>query len=927
VGVILTGRLLRITVVALGIAAACCSSKRKPEGAEPRASSAPRPGGAAPPTFEQLQHYWMVAEADVARPGPSIIAWEAEDANRTDFPSSNPFAPQDEIQAAKLSGHRWIGAENPGKRLFLQYDLQVQVPGSYQLYARKFWKHGPFRWRFDEQPFSFCGRDPMLLDEEPLRQFVGANWVVLGEVKLDRGRHVFRVELTDTSGVAAFDRFMLVDGDYVPRGVGDPTTPIESVPPDWFVFLPGGERFEQSPIDLRYLNADNRRQFERLRADGGRIVRGDPGAVERLWGVNVGHDVLELPDSWIRRYARWLAKLGVNLVRLHGPLFSTSDIRQLDRAKLDNLLRFHSALKREGIYLGLSIYFPLWMQLQPDPEFPGYNGQPPFGLAYFNRRFAEIQAKWWQQLLSLTGDDSTSKLSEDPSIAYVELVNEDSSLFWTMAPYSNIPEAQSHELERMLGAFVAAKYGSIEQALRNWSGSAQRGDEPNAGRVGMMGLFELANRRGLRSRDTAEFLARLMREYYTNQLKNLREAIGYHGLTVCSNWHTADARYLDPLDRWANAVCDVTDHHGYFQGPHRGPSAAYTVSRGDLYDDRSALKLDAQEELPPVLAIGLSGKPSIISELGWPWPNRFRAEYAALAVGYGSLQGTDGIVLFTSSYPGWAPAIQKFTINDPVIIGQFPAAALAFRQGFVRQGEIHAHVALPERELFALKGLPSMEAGRETKGLRRIKDLLLQKAHPADDPGNLDRLGFLVGKVELGFESGEVVPPPDGEPWIQRSARTVTSNTRELRFDYGRGMVTINAPAVNAAAGFFRGGSPVALAAIELALDIEYGSVFLVALDGQPLVSSRRMLLQVVTEAANAGFSAPGAGIRPILEVGRGPVLMRKVSGRVRLKRDDASDFDVTALDAKGQIYRRARHGAAEIPLLPEILYYLIERR
>ena len=68
-----------------------------------------------------------------------------------------------------LSGGDWL--TNAGKRTgpeaFATWRIEVPETGDYALYARKFWRHGPFRWRFDAGGWRTCGRDVGLLDLAP----------------------------------------------------------------------------------------------------------------------------------------------------------------------------------------------------------------------------------------------------------------------------------------------------------------------------------------------------------------------------------------------------------------------------------------------------------------------------------------------------------------------------------------------------------------------------------------------------------------------------------------------------------------------------------------------------------------------------------------------------------------------------------------
>lgn len=105
------------------------------------------------------------------------VWWEAEKPAATNFPppERNPFAPLNEREAAVLSEGRWIGitgkyAETP----FLEYEVTVPQTADYHFFVRKFWKHGPFRWRFDNQPWQEVPHEVSLLDEEELRTFIVA---------------------------------------------------------------------------------------------------------------------------------------------------------------------------------------------------------------------------------------------------------------------------------------------------------------------------------------------------------------------------------------------------------------------------------------------------------------------------------------------------------------------------------------------------------------------------------------------------------------------------------------------------------------------------------------------------------------------------------------------------------------------------------
>jgi len=108
---------------------------------------------------------------------------------------------------------------------------------------------------------------------------------------------------------------------------------------------------------------------------------------------------------------------------------------------------------------------------------------------------------------------------------------------------------------------------------------------------------------------------------------------------------------------------------------------------------------------------------------------------------------------------------------------------------------------------------------------------------------------------------------------------------------------------------------------------MELGHIVVVALDGKPLKTSGKMLLQVMSEERPSEFQTElaGEGVKRIVNLGTDPWLIRKLEGKVRFLRPDAGDLKVTVLDLNGYPLQQMGTGS-EIILRPECLYYLISR-
>jgi hypothetical protein len=419
-----------------------------------------------------------------------------------------------------------------------------------------------------------------------------------------------------------------------------------------------------------------------------------------------------------------------------------------------------------------------------------------------------------------------------------------------------------------------------------------------------------------------------MRDFYASSRAFLEQELGYRASLVCSNWITADPRLLGPLDKWANEACDVMDRHAYFGGQHVGPTAEYEIASGDRYRDAAAVCFDPQDdsETPdfrlPISEIGYDSKPRVVSEINWTAPNRYRAESSLLTSAYAALHGTSALLHYAVGEPAFEQTPSKFGLNDPAIFGQFYGAALVFRQGLVRRGPVVAREKLPLSELFALRG--SALAEPPSRDQFRLRDLL--RSASVRSGASLDPLAYLVGRVEAELDSRDPQAAlwTDFAPHVAPDRSAVVSATGELRWDLARGLVQLDAAGAQGAAGYLGASSPLELGAFRLETRMPFGSVLLVALDGEPLERSARMLLTLISESRNAGFVASADAPRKLEAIGGPPFLVRELEGDVAIHR--AEPLRVRALDAEGRPLRERTVTAQSFTLLPQTLYYLVER-
>jgi hypothetical protein len=830
-----------------------------------------------------------------------------------------------------LSNGQWIGFE--GKRpaaLFAEYSVKIDKPGVYRLYSRKFWKHGPFQWRFDNEPWRQVDNTISLLDGVELRKFIAANWVSLGTVNLEAGAHTFRIESTTNDGAIAFDCFMLSSVPFTPRGVLKPDAPSAPAPAGWFNFEPAADEFDASPIDLRHLNEKVAGENGFIRPKGEQFIHENSGRSVRFWGVNMGPDVWAMDRADIDYLAQWLAKRGVNLVRLHGSVFKSDppNAGEFDARKLDNLQYTIEAMKKQGIYTSLSIYFPLWINLHESDGWAGYKGQHPFALLYFDRKFQSLYRSWWEKVLASPNAYSGKPLKDEPALMYLELVNEDSFYFWTFTPYENVPAEQIKTLEQQFGKWAAKKYGSEQAALNAWKDEGQKGDVANEGRLGLVGPWRLINRRDVRSQDTNRFLFETQLGFYRDTKEWLRATVGAKQMVTASNWTTASQQYLEPLEKLSYLSTDFIDRHGYYGGVHEGERAGYSVNKGERFYSRAAVRFDGEREgstrefWTTVFDVGHFGVPTMLSETDFFEPGRFRGELPLIAATYMAKHDMDAIAFFALNGSGWSPTTNKFALQTPVIMGQFPAAALMYRRGLVAQAPVVAEIQLNKESILNLEGAPQPSS--------QMLDETRRKDIPADqvettkvEVSGVEPRAAVAGRVMIKLTDERThVKSIDLNSFIDDRAKVIRSVDGQVRWDWGKGIVSINSPRVWAATGFL-GQTEVQLGQMKLTGGQEFMSIAVVPLDDQPLATSKKMLLQVMTEQQNSGWRASKGNdnLYTIDDFGAPPMQVRQIQGLLSL----GESLKITRLDLNGYVASEATL-ASELRLDPATIYYILER-
>lgn len=732
--------------------------------------------------------------------------------------------------------------------------------------------------------------------------------------------------------------------------------PLAALAADAWDFAPPRDPLgDDAVLNLRYLNEKTAGEKGFVTVDAAGDFRLGGGEPVRFWAVNttVGREKpfvarprwgKDEPD--LAYHAKFLARRGVNMVRLHAhvnpdvkanPKAAPGDVNEKER---DWIWRTVAAMKKEGIYTTVSPYWANTLQIGKDWDVPGGPDQPPHGLLFFDPTLQAAYKAWWKQLLTEKNAHTGVPLAQDPALAILQLQNEDSFLFWTT---NAIKGPQRKALGKRFADWAAKKHGSLDAAVAAWEKHALPGDDLAAGVLDLDNLYlaKIAPKGGQHKRfsDQVQFFCEAMFAFNAEMIRYLRDDLGCKQVVNPGNWKTADTARLEDAERWTYTAGEVLAVNRYFGGLHTGQNANWAVADGHLFTRVSALRD------PSHLPINLKqpvGKAMLVTETSWVMPNGHGAEGPFLVAAYMALTGVDGFYWFATGVDGWEeprsangylPSQAKWPIATPDVYGTFPAAALLYRQGYVRKAEPAVREQRAMADLWQRRvGIVSEEASFD----------------PNRDKGNLPPTSsvkdglpwetFLVGPVEVTYDGDPAKSSVvDLAKFIDRKAKVVKSATGELTFSYGEGVCTIDAAKAQGVAAHLAERRTFQLRDVTLDLGGSFATVLVVPLDDKALSESERVLVQVCGEVRPTGWKETPTTVEvkegkfagfQLDSVGKAPWRVATADGTLTLKNPHVAKAVV--LDANGRPRGDAavkRDGAAvTVPLPADALYVVLSK-
>lgn len=565
----------------------------------------------------------------------------------------------------------------------------------------------------------------------------------------------------------------------------------------------------------------------------------DDGTRMHFFGVNIARESIFCTREEIRNAVRTLARAGINIVRFHhfdekdGIIASASPSEvKLDERKLDSLDYWIYELKRAGIYTYLDLLD--YRQFRASEGVQNANALPRGSkpMAVFNRTLIRQQQAYARALLREHINRYTGlAYADDPAIAFVEVFDEN-GLLWHPWEWHTLPEPYRSYLQRHWNEWLKMRYRSTRALQRGWRGrdgeAIQRGESLERRSVLLPRFTNLRANRPLsqRERDGLRFAYELHKRYYATMTAFLRSIGVKAPITAVGNWKRwADLKAMsETLD--FIAINFYFDHPTFPKGAWQ-PPFVFTNSNPLMCIDWNAFA-------PAVAFAKVHGKPLIVREWNYCFPNQWRSSGMLEAITYANLQAVDGLIAFTFDARCSPRPITAFDIScDPSRWGLMSILSYAFLKRCIAPYRQWTVIQLRDARVFS-------------------------QAHRPNDASNI---AFARGVVISFTDAPECAPPSCECTDAEHIGALKMNGVQYISRDYNDGCILVCTPQMVALGGLWKGKLSewqrrLTKYGIRLRSMGENwrGVLAIVSLDGQPIVNSNRLCIKYVDSAANSNM-------------------------------------------------------------------------
>lgn len=251
--------------------------------------------------------------------------------------------------------------------------------------------------------------------------------------------------------------------------------------------MPWDDASPGTATDVSFLNGGPITEQRRIVVKDGHFVESGTGKRVRFMAVNFAAASAFPTHEDAEKVAARLAKLGINLVRLHHMdshwtkganiwQFDSPDRQHFDPVQVDRLQYLVAQLKKHGIYSDVNLHVS--RDYVPADGVPASASTISMGkrVDNFDRRMIQLQKKYAHDLLTPINPYTGQSFSTDPAVFTIEINNENSLVDdpWakTGQDVNAFPEPFKGELDRMWNGWLTKKYGTDAAITAAWQSNA-----------------------------------------------------------------------------------------------------------------------------------------------------------------------------------------------------------------------------------------------------------------------------------------------------------------------------------------------------------------------------------------------------------------------------------------------------------------------
>jgi hypothetical protein len=649
------------------------------------------------------------------------------------------------------------------------------------------------------------------------------------------------------------------------------------------------------------------------RPDGQFAFADSPDQPRRFYGVNLCFGAQYLSPAEADRLAERLVRLGYNALRLH---HYERDLTQgqtptttLNPQKLDQFDYLMAALIQRGIYLTTDLFVsrPVpYRQAGMDRD-----GQIPMDtfkiLVPVHEGAYENWKAFTRAFLSHVNPYTQRSYAEEPALAWLAMINEGNfgNFFKDLQTFPEWKQAWNR--------WLAKRYANRPALAAAWGKDLKEDEDPAAQTVA---LPERLQADGPRPRDCIAFLADTEREMVLKMKAFLRHELGCRALVSnASSW----TRFT--TDQSARAIYDYVDDHFYvdhpqfLEGSWRLPSRCPNTS--PLADGASGGR--------SITFTRLFDKPFTVTEYNYSGPGRFRGVGGILTGAMGALQGWGGIWRFAYSHSREAmfnpSRINYFDMAcDPLGQAAERASICLFLRGDLQAAPHSVALVMTDADLAQpAPKIPSLAP--KWHWLAWVTRVGTQVVPSPQKPLPHTAVLPLAWQTPASAYPGKQVLA--AEPYAVENDRLVTAlrernlfkpdqapNAAEKFFRSETGEVTIDGPhdrlvldTPRTAGGYAPAGQTVETAqgGVRISMEGSDATVWVSALDRNPIRQSRRLLVTHLTDLQNTDIRYAEAERKTLLDWGRLPHLVRAGKAGVSIRLESPKEYRVWALAPSGK--------------------------